>query len=126
MVGEFTQVQVDEMNIIASFLAKQDKLPDKIDLAILLGSSLVSHLKSISELYINGRINKLMIVGGVGHSTQYLYDNVYRHETYSQYFTAEELGIKPSADKTVTEAEIHRRVLTEHYGLENEELLIED
>lgn len=79
---------VQDLNTVGAFLARRD-LPaltresmkqqfgsDRADLLILLGNSILYTAEQAAEAYRNGLVQKMMIVGGIGHSTRYLCDAV--------------------------------------------------
>lgn len=118
MVNEnikLTKEQVLNINLIGKFLALQDQLPKEVDMLILLGSSLTSHLKMVSELYHLNRIDKIMVVGGVGHSTKYLYDQVKLNNEFKSY-------LMPN----LSEADIYVRLLTHYYHIPRASIIIEN
>lgn len=80
---------VEDINTIASFLANAQQatswsdLPD-IDTIVLCGSAILQCATSVfAALEANPRLAKtLVICGGVGHSTQLLYDTVRNHSEF--------------------------------------------
>ncbi len=110
-----TQKQINEINIIGDFLAMRDEVPGKVDAVILLGSSLISHLEMVSDMYHLGRFKKLLIVGGFGHSTKFLYENI---ETFTSF--------KKYLDKNQSEADIYSKILMSFYHIPEESIMIEN
>lgn len=110
----FTQDQVDNINIIGSFLAMRDNLPEKIDAIILLGSSLISHLEMISTMYHSGKLKKLFIVGGIGHSTKHLYSNIENFLPFKKYL-----------DKRLSESELYYKILCNYYQIPKDVMMVE-
>ena len=110
-----TQKQVDNLNILSSFLSLTDPLPKTADLLILLGSSLVDHLELISRLYFTHSVSKILIVGGIGHSTTYLYANISKHEHFRKYFK-----------KGMTESDLYATILHLYFGVPNHSIYIEN
>lgn len=111
----FTQEQLDEINVIGRFLAIRDEVPDKVDAVILLGSSLISHLEMVSAMYYLGRFKKLFIVGGIGHSTKFLYENLEAYMPFGKYL-----------DKNQSEADIYSEILKSFYQIPAESIIIEN
>jgi len=110
-----TQKQLDGINIIGDFLAMRDEVPDKVDAVILLGSSLINHLEMVSAMYHLGRFKKLFIVGGIGHSTKFLYENLEASILFKKYL-----------DKNQSEADIYSKILTSFYQIPEESIIIEN
>jgi uncharacterized SAM-binding protein YcdF (DUF218 family) len=80
---EVPSAKFDKFNLIAKFLALRGKPLPKgdlsnppVDLAVLLGSSLVQPIFLAAEIIKTGVAKKLLISGGIGHSTQGLRDSV--------------------------------------------------
>ncbi len=113
--------QRDRLNInkIVSFLAKQDieeltvsglkkhTNKNKIDLLILLGNSIPYTGELAADAYDKGLVSKIMIVGGIGHSTDILRNNIINHPKYNHI---------PVADRS--EAEILQDLIFEYLGEE--------
>lgn len=82
------------INKIAVFLARRDikKLTKsnflktinnpQVDLLILLGNSIPYTAKLAADVYVEDLAKMLMIVGGIGHSTEYLRENIIRIKKY--------------------------------------------
>lgn len=110
----FTKEQIEKINQIGSFLAIRDNIPKKVDVLILLGSSLISHLELISDMYHLGQFDELFIVGGIGHSTNYLYDNINAYAPFRIYL-----------DTSLSEAELYHKILHEYYNIPDNIITIE-
>jgi len=113
-------------NTISDFLAHRD-LPSltkeafgeasgqaKADLIILLGNAVLEALNVTAKAYKQGLARKLMVAGGLGHSTSYLADAVTRENRPSS------VKIKDRA-----EAEILGDLLVEWHGVDSREIIIE-
>ncbi len=111
----FTQEQLNRLNLIVNFLALRDKIPEKVDLMILLGSSLISHLGLVAEMYHLGRFESLIIAGGIGHSTKFLYENMESSGAYRKYL-----------DENLAEADIYRNILMAFYQIPAECIRVEN
>lgn len=110
-----TQEHVKNINIIGEFLAMRDVIPNRVDAIILLGSSLIFHLDLVAEMYHLGRVNELIIVGGIGHSTQFLYDNLSAYLPYKKYW-----------DKHQSEADIYYTILHSFYQIPKDKIIVEN
>ena len=85
---------VNDINCIAAFLAKRDldgldakELLSKfgilqVDVLIILGNSIPYTAQVGAIAYKNGLANDIMIVGGIGHSTKYLVENILNDSLY--------------------------------------------
>ena len=124
---QLTDEQLNQLNEISRFLAVRDipflskeALFDKYhleaaDLLVLLGSSLVYPLKLAAKAIQEGLVKKLMLVGGIGHSTHYLYENIRKHSEYDSI---------PTTGRA--EADIYKDILTQIYKVKEEDILIEN
>jgi len=109
------QQDIQDINKIVSFLAKRDiqKLTandlkkytnkNKVDLLILLGNSIPYTGELVADAYDKGLASKVMVVGGIGHSTGILRNNIINHPKYSHI---------PVTDRT--EAEILQDLIFEY------------
>jgi len=121
-----TQEQVDDLNNIAAFLAKKDvdRLEQrelykkfkvrKADLIILLGNSIVYSTDIVAEAFRNEAVDKIMIAGGIGHSTIYLKRSIKNHIIYKEIDT----DGRP-------ESEILKDILVNYMGINESYILIE-
>ncbi|MCY6371146.1 YdcF family protein [Clostridium ganghwense] len=119
--------QVCDFNIITSFLALRDieELNQQqlnhcfgfkqADLLILLGNSMPYIAEQAANAYKNGIVKELMIVGGKGHSTKYLRDNIKKHHKYG------DIEVKDRA-----EADILREIVVDYLGVNQEHVFIEN
>lgn len=121
-----TRRQIDDLNTVAAFLASPD-LDDlsqssiasvtgtpQADLLVLLGNAVVHTMDAVAKAFQNGAAKHLLLVGGKGHSTDYLRDAVQRDPRYE----GADLDGKP-------EAEIMRGVLTRWHGIDAGPILME-
>ncbi len=115
------------INKLVFFLAKRDikeltasalrkfTNKNKVDLLILLGNSIPYTGELAAEIYENGLANKLMIVGGIGHSTDHLRDNIINHPKYSHLIVEDR-----------TESEILQDLICDYLGEEfNRDIILE-
>ncbi|MDQ5913844.1 MAG: hypothetical protein QG623_463 [Patescibacteria group bacterium] len=114
-------MNTDSFNTIASYLALRSRdLPHgdptnpPIDLTVLLGSSLVQPILLAADIINAGVSGKLLVSGGVGHSTQDLRDSIDRGQ-----FS----GI---ATKDRPEADIIADILVERLGVDASKIIIEN
>ena len=119
--------QLENFNHISRFLALRD-LPlltqeelykkygiKSADILILLGSSLISTIDITAEALKAGLIKKIMLVGGIGHSTHYLYHNILCHPKYHT-----------TALTDRAEADIYNDILVTFHGINPRDILIEN
>lgn len=111
-----TQTAAD-LNTMASFLAAPDILDplglasaapegqDRVELLILLGNSVLYTLDVVAGALKEELVDRLLVVGGEGHSTSYLRRSVQRDSRY------QDIDVNGKA-----EAEIFRDVLVEGHG----------
>ncbi|HWG83895.1 MAG TPA: YdcF family protein [Deinococcales bacterium] len=108
--------QAARLNTIASFLAARDvERPEDAgaDLVALLGSAVLAAAEAAALAALAGE-TLLLVCGGVGHSTPYLWENVRRHPVY---------GGVPVDGRP--EAEVLRDIVVHHLGVPGERLLLE-
>ncbi|MDV3428874.1 MAG: YdcF family protein [Bacillota bacterium] len=97
---------IDDFNKIISFLAKRDintlsanELLSKFrinqaDLLIILGSAIPYIAEVGARAYKKKIAKEIMIVGGIGHSTKYLADNITNNSKYKGI----DVSLRPEAD----------------------------
>lgn len=122
-----TMMMVNDINIIAEFLAKRDinsldaaELYNKfgikqVDIIILLGNSIPYTAKKAAAAYKNRLSKRLMIAGGIGHSTKYLTDNIRNDSQYKN------IDLK---DKT--EADIFNQLILKWGDINENDIIIEN
>src|SRR5687767_8055568 len=114
-------------NILIQYLAKRDlytlskkellstfRIP-QVDLLILLGNSSLYVAEQAAKAYKSGLAKELMICGGIGHSTQYLVDNVQKHPLYHTI---------PVTDRS--EADILKDIFIRFWNINANEIIIEN
>jgi hypothetical protein len=71
---------VEDINALTKFLARRDveelSLTVPVDIVVLLGSSILQATQVASDAIHKGIADKVLVSGGVGHSTKDLWDNV--------------------------------------------------
>eukprot|EP00759_Apiculatamorpha_spiralis_P046217 PhF_6_TR4273/c0_g1_i1/m.5772 len=87
------------------FLARRDTLPEAVDVIILCGSSIVESCNYAVELYFQKKARHLLITGGIGHSTSFLYDAV-RRNSLDFIFTG-----SPTPLETLSESEVFEKII---------------
>lgn len=60
------------LDTIAAWLALEDPEPDRVDLLLLFGGSLPAAWDGVADAVAQGRVGRLMVVGGRGHTTDVL------------------------------------------------------
>ena len=113
---------VDDFNLIANYLARRDiknlsfsLLNKPIDVLIYLGNSLIEPIHLAAQAIKEGLTKHLLISGGIGHSTKYLYDTVAAHPIYHSIKT-----------KGRAEADIIHDILVNYLGLDDAMIVIEN
>lgn len=117
---------LEKLNRISDFLAYRnlDKLEEEelyqktgsrsVDLLILLGNSVLYTIEFAARAYRKGLCNKVMIVGGIGHATEYLRENIRKEKYYNHIITEG----KP-------EAKMIYQILTTFYGIPGRDVIME-
>jgi uncharacterized SAM-binding protein YcdF (DUF218 family) len=101
---------VEDLNLLARFLAAPNPVPSQADLIVVLGSALPVNATYGAQLFHQGIAPFVLISGGVGHSTPLLWANL------------EEQGIE-SEDRT--EADIFQDLMVGRYQVPAEKILVE-
>ena len=127
MSKEITKEIIDSFNKIIKYLAKRDieelsseelfknyKI-EKADLLIILGSAITYIAEEGARAFKNNLTKEIMIVGGIGHSTKYLEDNIINSYKYKDIETMNR-----------AEADILRDILIKHEKIKNEDIIIEN
>lgn len=117
---------VNDINNIITFLSKRDindlsckSLVDKFgiaqaDMIIILGNS-IPHIAEIgAKAYKNGLAKDIMIVGGIGHSTKYLIENVLKDTIYKDINVIDR-----------SEADILSQIIATRETIEQNKIIIE-
>lgn len=125
--GVLNKEIVNDINIIGMFLAKRDlnqlscdELYNKYgamkaDIIVLLGNSITNTIEVVQKAFKDGIANKIMVVGGIGHSTSYLINNVEKNNRYKAIDT-----------KDKAEADIINEILINVYGISGDDIIIEN
>src|SRR5579871_2613969 len=118
--------EAQDLNTLSAFLARQDLAdltPESLaagfgvsraDLLILLGSSVLATAEAAARGLRNGVAEHLLIVGGVGHSTDYLRAEVQKDPRFHRVEV-----------EGRTEAEILRDLMVSYFGVKPESILLE-
>ncbi|GFZ30682.1 hypothetical protein CSC2_12080 [Clostridium zeae] len=118
---------INDINMIGMFLAKRDinqlscdELHNrygikKADIILLLGNSITNTIEVTQKIFKDGIADKIMVVGGIGHSTSYLINNVKNNNKYQAIET-----------KDKAEAEIICEILINVYGISENDIIIEN
>ncbi len=101
---------VDDLNLLARFLAAPDPLPSKADLIVVLGSALPVNATYGAQLFHQSLAPFVLISGGIGHSTPALWANL------------EEEGIE-GEDRA--EADIFHDLMVGRYQVPADKILVE-
>ncbi|WP_053985081.1 YdcF family protein [Niameybacter massiliensis] len=109
---------LEAINQLAKFLARRDieaVNAKTVDLIILLGNALPYTIEFVADLYHKGIGKQVMIVGGKGHSTTYLWEALKQDKRYTHMEVENQ-----------DESELFKRILVEQYHLPKEALFIEN
>jgi uncharacterized SAM-binding protein YcdF (DUF218 family) len=88
---------------------------ESVDCLIILGSSLTSLPHLAANIFNQKLVKKIMLVGGIGHSTHYLYDNILMHPY-----------LKGVPTNNRAEADIYKDILVQYYHIEEQNILVEN
>lgn len=118
MVNEPTEVE--DLNRVSAFLARRD-VPrlsgsgvDRMDALVLCGSAVLSAVAAAAGAFHDGVAARLLVSGGVGHSTAHLMRAVEEHPRYGDVAT-----------QGRTEADVLAEILRTHHGIPAGALLVE-
>ncbi|MGV8984092.1 hypothetical protein [Clostridium sp.] len=116
---------VNDINNVAKFLSKRDicelsssSLVDKfgiaqVDMILILGNSIPYIAEVGAKAYKSGLAKDIMIVGGIGHSTKYLVQNVLVDNRYK------DIDVE---DKS--EADILRQIIVSGENIHKDKIII--
>lgn len=114
----FSDPVIADMNRLARFLSFDQtagKGPSGTSpLLILLGNAILSTAEAAFQALAQGHVTRLLIAGGIGHSTRLLYDAVQQHPVYRNVAT-----------EGRSEAEVLYDIGLQHFGLSPENILLE-
>lgn len=113
-LSDLNQERLAYIKTIGEFLAVNNWNHEPLDLVIVLGSASIEHLEEVADIYHQGLTKKIMLVGGIGHSTQYLFDNLKKHSIFAKNHQLQG-----------SEAEIYNRILSEYYNIPKDVIFIE-
>jgi hypothetical protein len=84
----------EQLGTIAGFLARRDvpsldrgPTGQAFDVLVLCGSAVLQSLDLAAGAFHDGVVGDLLVTGGIGHSTAYLYEAVRAHPTFSDVAT---------------------------------------
>ena len=74
-------MNANDLNLLAAYLARRDvpELVEPVDFLVLVGSSILGSIGVVAEAFGRGIAPRIVICGGIGHSTQDLRDHVREH-----------------------------------------------
>ncbi|CAM3709439.1 YdcF family protein [Rahnella victoriana] len=114
----FSDDVINDMNRLARFLAFDQTdgkgITGTPSLLILLGNAILPTAEAAFRALAQGRVSRLLIAGGVGHSTDLLYDAVRQHPDYQHI---------PLAGRS--EAEVLYDIGVQHFGGSPAQILLE-
>jgi hypothetical protein len=104
------RTEYDDLTVLAGFLARRDEpalTPDHpADVLVLCGSAVLRSLTVAADALRGGAVTRILVTGGVGHSTAYLREAVAAHPVY---------GDTEAAGRA--EAAIIAEILVRHLGV---------
>ena len=110
-----------DLDRVAAWLARRDvasltpRALDPVDVLVLCGSAVLGAIDVAAAAYRRGLAGRILVSGGVGHSTPYLRDALRGHPRY---------GDVPTAARS--EAAVTADVLRTHHGVPGDALLVEE
>lgn len=112
-IGKFLAVRdIDELK--SETLEKKYSLK-KVKLLVLLGNSISYTIKCVAEAYNNGICERILICGGIGHSTKILRNTIRSHEIYKDILLEGQ-----------SEADIFEEIMNKYYNIPKDKILIEN
>src|SRR5688500_17993999 len=71
-----------ELQVMSDFLARRDVagLTEPVDLIVLMGSAVIESVEVVAAAYQRGVARRILISGGIGHSTRYLVEAIERRK----------------------------------------------
>lgn len=112
-IGKFLAVRdIEELNSRA--LEKKYSI-NKVKLLVLFGNSISYTIKCAVEAYTNGICERILICGGIGHSTEILRKTIRSHETYKDITLEGE-----------SEADIFEEIINKYYHIPKDKIIIEN
>jgi len=112
-IGKFLAVRdIDDLN--SETLEKKYSL-NKVKVLVLLGNSISYTIKCAVEAYNNGICEKILICGGIGHSTEILRNNIKLHDIYKDILLNEQ-----------SEADIFKEIINKYYNVPEDKIIIEN
>jgi hypothetical protein len=110
-----------DLDRVAAWLARRDVASltrrdlDPVDVLVLCGSAVLGAVDVAAAAYRDGLVSRVLVSGGVGHSTPYLHAALRAHPRY---------GDVPTADRS--EAAVIAEILRRHHGVPDGALLVEE
>ena len=98
--------------LIGRYLARRDPIDRPVDLVVLMGSAVLESVEVAAELYREGVAPRIVVSGGIGHSTRHLEAAVRRRR----------LNVETSGRP---ESHVFRELLKQ-YGVAPEAIVVED
>jgi uncharacterized SAM-binding protein YcdF (DUF218 family) len=72
--------------VISRFLARRDvprlELREPADVLVLMGSAVLESVEVAARAFHSGATGRILVSGGIGHSTPHLYEAIALHPTY--------------------------------------------
>lgn len=116
MTGIFPQLPVVTLqaaNLLGQWLAQNESVDGKVDLVVLAGNAVIPSIDAACEVAA-AKSCPLLISGGIGHSTTFLYAAIARHPRYNKVQTTGR-----------SEAEILAEIARQFWDIPAERVLIE-
>lgn len=94
----------EDLTVISTYLARRDvdQLARPVDLLVLMGSSVLESVEVTAQAWHDGVVRRILVSGGIGHSTQYLIDKVGQKQRRPEShifrdLLVNDLGLDPTA-----------------------------
>jgi len=108
-----TASTLEAANRLGQWLAQSESVNGNIDLVVLAGNAVIPSIDAACELAI-ATSSPLLVSGGIGHSTTYLYAAIARHPRYNTVHTTGR-----------SEAEILAQIARQFWEIPTERVLLE-
>jgi uncharacterized SAM-binding protein YcdF (DUF218 family) len=121
-VSELTERSRADLRVVGCYRARRDVpslAPDRLgttfDVLVLCGSGVLAAVDLAAQAFHYGVVYRILVTGGIGHSTPYLADAVARHPAYADVPTA----ARP-------EAAVLAEILQRHHGVPSSRIVTEE
>lgn len=120
--GPVSPSDIDALNEVAAFLALDDVSPigstiaaQDVDCVVWAGNAVLHTADQAFRLVRDGRVPRILLSGGIGHSTPLLWQAIEQHETYREV-----------AAEGRPEARIMKDIAERFWNLDSSRILLDD